>query len=92
MPVGFFEHAPYEDVVEQLANGDVIVIFSDGVTEALDTQGQEFGEERLIELVRQQHGADPATILDRIVAAVQTFSHGAAQHDDVTALVIKYAR
>jgi serine phosphatase RsbU (regulator of sigma subunit) len=41
--------------------------------------------------VQQHHEADAAMILEHIVAAVQTFSHGAAQHDDVTALVIKYA-
>jgi serine phosphatase RsbU (regulator of sigma subunit)/pSer/pThr/pTyr-binding forkhead associated (FHA) protein len=91
MPVGFFEHAPYEDVVEHLERGDVIVVFSDGVTEALDVQGQEFGEERLIALVKRHHESDAATILERIVQDVQTFAHGAAQHDDVTALVIKYA-
>jgi len=90
MPVGFFEHAPYEDVVEQLQKGDVVVIFSDGVTEALDAQGQEFGEERLIELLRQYHTADAASILARIMEDVQTFAHGVAQHDDVTALVLKY--
>jgi sigma-B regulation protein RsbU (phosphoserine phosphatase) len=91
MPVGFFENAPYNDVTEQLEPGDVIVIFSDGVTEALDTQGQEFGEERLIDLVEQHYQSDAGIILERIVDAVQAFSHGAAQHDDVTALVIKYA-
>jgi phosphoserine phosphatase RsbU/P len=91
MPVGFFEHAPYEDIAEQLQKGDVIVIFSDGVTEALDIHGEEFGEERLIALVQQHHEADAATILEHMVQAVQTFARGAAQHDDVTALVIKYA-
>ncbi len=66
-------------------------IYSDGVTEALDVHGQEYSEERLIELVQQHYRADAATILDKIVQDVETFAHGAAQHDDVTALVIKYA-
>jgi phosphoserine phosphatase RsbU/P len=91
MPVGFFEHAPYEDVEEQLAAGDVVVIYSDGVTEALDIHGQEFSEDRLIELVRQHYRTDAAALLDRIVQDVQTFARGAPQYDDVTALVIKYA-
>jgi sigma-B regulation protein RsbU (phosphoserine phosphatase) len=90
MPVGFFEHAPYEDVGEQLKKGDVVVIYSDGVTEALDIHGQEFSEERLIALLQQNHTSDAQVILDRIVQDVQTFARGAAQHDDVTALVIKY--
>jgi serine phosphatase RsbU (regulator of sigma subunit)/pSer/pThr/pTyr-binding forkhead associated (FHA) protein len=91
MPVGFFEHAPYEDVEEQLAAGDVVVIYSDGVTEALDIHGQEFSEDRLIELVRQHYRTDAAALLDRVVQDVQTFARGAPQYDDVTALVIKYA-
>ena len=91
MPVGFFEHAPYADVVEQLQKGDVVVIFTDGVTEALDIHGQEFGEERLIDLVKSHCKSDASHILERIVQEVQTFARGAAQHDDVTALVLKYA-
>jgi serine phosphatase RsbU (regulator of sigma subunit)/pSer/pThr/pTyr-binding forkhead associated (FHA) protein len=90
MPVGFFEHAPYANVVEQLQHGDVVVIFTDGVTEALDIHGQEFGEERLIELVKTHCRADASHILERVVQEVQAFSRGAAQHDDVTALVLKY--
>lgn len=90
MPVGFFEHAPYANVVEQLQKGDVVVIFTDGVTEALDIHGQEFGEERLIELVKSHCRADASLILERIVQEVQAFARGAAQHDDVTALVLKY--
>jgi len=91
MPVGFFEHAPYDDVVEQLDKGDVVVIYTDGVTEALDIHGQEFGEERLIDLVKEHCASDAVEILECIVESVQSFSRGAPQHDDVTALVLKYA-
>ena len=77
MPVGFFEHAPYEDAVEQLQPGDVLVIYSDGVTEALDIHGQEFGEERLIALIREHHTGEASAILERIIEAVQTFARGA---------------
>jgi serine phosphatase RsbU (regulator of sigma subunit)/pSer/pThr/pTyr-binding forkhead associated (FHA) protein len=90
MPVGFFEHAPYSDSSEQLATGDVLIIYSDGVTEALDIQGHEFGEERLIAILQQRHREEAAAILDGIVEAVMAFSVGAAQHDDVTAMVVKY--
>jgi sigma-B regulation protein RsbU (phosphoserine phosphatase) len=89
--VGFFEHAPYENATEQLLHGDVVVIFSDGVTEALDVHGEEYGEERLIELIRVHHTAEASAILQQIVDSVQTFARGAPQHDDVTALVLKYA-
>lgn len=91
MPVGFFEHAPYDNVVEQLEKGDVVVIYTDGVTEALDIHGQEFGEERLLDLVMQHCTSDAENILEQIVEGVQSFARGAPQHDDVTALVLKYA-
>jgi sigma-B regulation protein RsbU (phosphoserine phosphatase) len=90
MPVGFFSHVPYADKTEQLRKGDVIVVYSDGVTEALDVQGQEFGEERLIKIL-QERSTDAATaILDAIVEEVKTFSAGVPQHDDVTAMVVRY--
>jgi serine phosphatase RsbU (regulator of sigma subunit) len=90
MPVGFFDHAPYADQTEQLKAGDVLVVYSDGVTEALDVQGQEFGEARLVSILEQQSHVDAFAILDAIVEAVLGFSAGAPQHDDVTAMVVKY--
>jgi serine phosphatase RsbU (regulator of sigma subunit) len=90
MPVGFFSHAPYADQTEQLQPGDVLIVYTDGVTEALDVQGQEFGEERLTDILKQRHSEDASTVLDEIVNAVQTFARGAAQHDDVTAMVVKF--
>jgi phosphoserine phosphatase RsbU/P len=90
MPVGFFEHAPYHDQTEQMASGDVLVVYSDGVTEALNVQEEEFGEERLAAILEQRHTEEAAAIMDAIVEAVQTFARGAPQHDDVTAMVVKY--
>lgn len=90
MPVGFFREAPYADAREQLAPGDVLVIYSDGVTEALNPAGEEFGEDRLVALVEAHRDAPAADLLDRLIDAVQDFAAGAPQHDDVTALVVKY--
>jgi serine phosphatase RsbU (regulator of sigma subunit) len=90
MPVGFFESAPYDDETQRLDPGDVLVVYSDGVTEALDVDGQEFGEERLVELLQQHHHEEATAILDRIIERVQTFSRGVSQHDDVTAMVVKF--
>ncbi|MGQ0734726.1 MAG: SpoIIE family protein phosphatase [Acidobacteriota bacterium] len=90
MPVGFFEHAPYADQNEQLQIGDVLIVYSDGVTEALSVDGQEFGEERLIDILQERHKDDASAILQTIVESVETFAKGAAQHDDVTAMVVKF--
>ena len=90
MPVGMFDFAQWDDNREQLQPGDVLIVYTDGVTEALNTEGQEFGEERLAEIAEQRHKEDAAAILQAIVLGVQTFARGAAQHDDVTAMVVKY--
>lgn len=90
VPVGFFEDATYADVKEELQPGDVLTIYSDGVTEALDVHGEEFGEERLIAILEEHRTDEAELILNRIVEAVQTFARGAAQHDDVTVLILKY--
>ncbi len=90
VPVGFFESAPYDDATERLDPGDVVVVYSDGVTEALDIDGQEFGEERLIDLLQRNHTEEAAALLDRIIQSVQDFSRGVSQYDDVTAMVVKF--
>jgi phosphoserine phosphatase RsbU/P len=90
MPVGFFSHAPYADQTEQMQPGDVLIVYTDGVTEALDVEGAEFGEERLVAILEQRHREDAGAILDAIVEGVKTFARGAAQHDDVTAMVVKF--
>jgi serine phosphatase RsbU (regulator of sigma subunit) len=90
IPVGLFESAAYDAATVRLKPGDTIVSFSDGVTEALSTSGEEFGETRLVEVVRQHQGAPAADVLARVVDAVQAFARGAQQHDDVTALVVRY--
>jgi serine phosphatase RsbU (regulator of sigma subunit)/pSer/pThr/pTyr-binding forkhead associated (FHA) protein len=90
MPVGMFDFAQYTDATEQLTTGDVLVVYSDGVTEALNVEGQEFGEERLAALLEKRYADDAEVILEAIVAEVQAFARGAAQHDDVTAMVVKF--
>lgn len=90
VPVGLFPGAPYESSRLSLTPGDTIVSYSDGVTEALDTSGEEFGEDRLIDVIKAHHGEPAADLLDHVIEAVQAFARGAEQYDDVTALVVRY--
>jgi serine phosphatase RsbU (regulator of sigma subunit)/pSer/pThr/pTyr-binding forkhead associated (FHA) protein len=90
MPVGLFDFAEYANATEQLQPGDVLIVYSDGVTEALNLQGEEFGEERLATIAEQRHSDEAPAILEAIVDSVQAFSRGEAQHDDVTAMVVKF--
>jgi serine phosphatase RsbU (regulator of sigma subunit) len=60
------------------------------VTEAQSADGTEFGEPRLVDVVKEHHGKPAGDLLKHIVDAVQSFAHGAEQYDDVTALVVRY--
>lgn len=86
--IGLLPSAQYESGVIRLAPGDLVIVCSDGVTEASDAGGIEFGRERLLGAVRAMRGQRPEAVLDRIVGAVREFSHSAAQADDITALVL----
>jgi len=90
MPVGLFEMAPYSVDSLELKPGDMMVIYSDGVTEAQNLAGDEFGEGRLVQVMQENHLGSAENVLDKIIAAVKHFAHGAEQYDDVTALVVKY--
>ena len=90
MPVGLFGAAVYADEHTQLEAGDVLVVFSDGVTEALNPAGDEFSEERLIADAGPHREAPLDDLLQHIVTSVQTFASGASQSDDVTVLVARY--
>jgi sigma-B regulation protein RsbU (phosphoserine phosphatase) len=90
MPVGLFDFASYRSSCCTLSPGDTIVLYSDGVTEAHDVGGREFGEERLIEVIERHHGQPAVDVLGHVIEAVKTFAHGAEQYDDVTALVVRY--
>ncbi len=89
--LGLFPHATYEEETVQLEDGDTLVVFSDGVTEALNEAGDEFGEERLLQCVSEHLGCATDVLLDRILATVRNFAASATQNDDVTALVLRYS-
>ncbi|MGE5838176.1 MAG: SpoIIE family protein phosphatase [Acidobacteriota bacterium] len=88
--VGLLEFAPYGQETVRLESGDTIIIFSDGVSEALNTEGEEFGDARLQEIAMSTVEATAQTIVDRIIADVRVFTRGAAQSDDITVMVIRY--
>lgn len=89
--LGMFEQVTYDQGTVQLDPGDILVVFSDGVSEALSADGEEFGESRLQEVISRDLGAGPQVMLERLLEAVRDFTRGAAQNDDVTAMVVRYA-
>jgi sigma-B regulation protein RsbU (phosphoserine phosphatase) len=88
--VGLLPVATYEHETISLAPGDVVVMFSDGVTEARSTTNDEFGRDRILEAIRHCHGMKSDMVLDLLLAAVNQFAAGAPQADDITALVFRY--
>lgn len=88
--LGLFPGAQYEEEGIQLDPGDVIAVFSDGVSEAVDVAGEEFGDDRIISCLQTDLHVDPQELLDRLLSAVRRFSEGTEQRDDVTVLVLRY--
>jgi sigma-B regulation protein RsbU (phosphoserine phosphatase) len=87
--IGLFEHFTYEQASVPVARGDVLVAFTDGVTEALNPEGEEFGEARLRQLVAAGAHLPAAALHAHIVAEVSAFCRDAPQHDDLTLVVAK---
>jgi len=90
MVLGLFPAAPYESATIRLQPEDHLVLFTDGVVEALNSDGEEFGQERLIALLRDSAGASASEILTRIRDSVLSFSAQTPQHDDITLMVLGY--
>ena len=90
-PLCIVEGFEYETRHHRLASGELVCLFSDGVTEALDVQGQEFGEERLIDLVQENRDRPLQQIAEIVTGAVDDWIGGLEQPDDVT-LVLARAR
>jgi sigma-B regulation protein RsbU (phosphoserine phosphatase) len=88
--VGLFEGATFQEETVALDPGDWLIVFSDGVSEALSAAGEEYGEARILQVAEQQREATPADFLQAIFADVRAFTKGAPQSDDITALVLRY--
>jgi sigma-B regulation protein RsbU (phosphoserine phosphatase) len=69
--------------------GDMIVLFTDGISESMNAREDEWGEERLIEFSKTCFGLPALEATDRIMAAAEAFAAGAAQHDDMTLVVLR---
>jgi len=87
--VGIFDDMEYEENTLQLASGDTLVMFTDGVTEAWNPQKMEFGTERLNAILGGLVDKGSRQIVDTIKTAITDFAEGAEQSDDITMLVIK---
>jgi sigma-B regulation protein RsbU (phosphoserine phosphatase) len=88
--VGLFDWAVFEDDTVVVEKGDWLVVFSDGVSEALSATGEEFGDDRILSCIKEYRGQEPRGLIESLFAKVREFTVGAAQNDDVTALVVHF--
>jgi serine phosphatase RsbU (regulator of sigma subunit)/pSer/pThr/pTyr-binding forkhead associated (FHA) protein len=89
LPLGIMEGAEYELAESTLNPGELLVAYSDGVTEAVNPQGEEFGLDRLIKVIKENHNHSAAQIRDRIESALSSFTQTADANDDITLVIIK---
>jgi serine phosphatase RsbU (regulator of sigma subunit) len=89
LPLGIKPDAVFREGKTQLQNGDVLVIYSDGVSEAPNATGEEFGTSRLQDVVARNLDASAAGIRDRIEAALTKFAQGTPASDDITLVITK---
>jgi len=90
MPVGLVEGAEFEAQEITLAPGDKVIIYTDGVTEALNLDGEFFGRRRLREVAAEHRAGSCRALHDAIEAALNAFTEGAPQGDDITLVVLEY--
>lgn len=89
MPFGIEASARFEIGSAQLAPGDYLIIFSDGLVEAVNQKGEEYSDFRLVQLVSQMPKESATATLQHIMLSVDTFVGAARQHDDATCFVLR---
>jgi serine phosphatase RsbU (regulator of sigma subunit) len=87
--LGMFENAPYREGVSSLRKGDTLLVYSDGISETFDPEGEEFGEHGLASVALRGRGLEAKALQDEILRELERFSVGAKATDDRTLIVLK---
>jgi sigma-B regulation protein RsbU (phosphoserine phosphatase) len=87
--IGLLPEAQYQEGRFELQPGDLIVLYTDGISESLDAQDEEWGEEQLIACAKTCYGFTAQKALDRLMSEAVAFASGAPQHDDMTLVVLR---
>jgi sigma-B regulation protein RsbU (phosphoserine phosphatase) len=89
LPLGLFESAQYEEHTVQCAAGDLVVFYTDGVTDAVDTRCEDFGPERLEEVIAMNSGETAERVVSSIFLAVGSHAGNSDAFDDQTVVVVR---
>lgn len=87
--VGLFGPAEYDQAIVTLQPGDLVLMFTDGVSEAMNAAEDEFGEEQMMAAVQAQPNLNPTEMIAHLMRAADEFAAGAPQHDDMTLVVVR---
>jgi len=84
-----FDFATYESRAFHIDTGDILVVISDGLTDAQNPHGEMFGEQSLLQIIRQQAPAGGCAIELNVLRAIEEFTQGMAQTDDITFVIVQ---
>ncbi|HEX3881623.1 MAG TPA: SpoIIE family protein phosphatase [Stellaceae bacterium] len=90
IPFGVMTDMPYRTAEATLRPGDTLFVYSDGITEAFNPEGQEFTTHRLEAALAAAHGGSAADIVARVLADTNNFANGAEQSDDITGMALVF--
>ena len=89
-PLGLMPNTEYKDIQHQLASGDRLLMYTDGISEAFNTEHEQYQEERLLSFVDRSDAGSAKTLGESVLADLGDFVFGAEQSDDITLMVIQY--
>jgi serine phosphatase RsbU (regulator of sigma subunit) len=87
--LGMFDFATYESRPFRLDRGDILVVISDGLTDAQNPKQEMFGEQRLLQIIRQEARSGSEAIERKLLQAIEEFTRGMMQTDDITFVVVE---
>jgi serine phosphatase RsbU (regulator of sigma subunit) len=87
--LGMFDFASYQSRAFRLDEGDILVVYSDGLTDSQNHREELFGEERLLEIIRQEAPSGSHALKEKFLKAVEEFTQGMPQTDDITFVVVE---
>ncbi|HAM15851.1 MAG TPA: hypothetical protein DCP91_08355 [Eggerthellaceae bacterium] len=90
LPLGLFDGLPYDTFETDLQIGDQLLLYTDGVTEAMDVSGALYGEDRLMRFASENHYLHPRNLVQKLRAELACYARGAEQSDDITMLALEF--
>jgi sigma-B regulation protein RsbU (phosphoserine phosphatase) len=87
--LGVFDFASYQSRTLHLYKGDILVVYSDGLTDAQNQREEMFGEERLLKIIQQEAPSGSHALEQKFLKAIEEFTQGMPQTDDITFVVVE---